>query len=256
MKIFKCGYVVAVAVCLNAAGWAQSAVPVAAPQPVPQVDIAKQIETMQAKLNDWAQLGRYRADNATLPAPAAGERRVVFYGDSITDAWARNPDGFFPGKNYVGRGISGQTTPQMLVRFQQDVVHLKPAVVVILAGTNDVAGNTGPSTPEMIEDNFESMAAIAKVNGIKMVISSILPAARYPWKPEVQPAEQIRALNTRLKALATRDGLVYLDYYTPMANTQGGLDPELASDGVHPTAKGYAVMAPLAEKAIAEALSH
>jgi lysophospholipase L1-like esterase len=144
----------------------------------------------------------------------------------------------------------------MLVRFQQDVVHLKPAVVVILAGTNDIAVNTGPSTPEMVEDNFESMAAIAKANGIRMVISSILPAVRYPWRPEVQqPAEQIRALNTRLKALAAREGLVYLDYYTPMANAQGGLDPELASDGVHPTAKGYAVMAPLAEKAIAEALA-
>jgi acyl-CoA thioesterase I len=255
MKIFRCAYVLAFAVCVNAAGWAQSAATATPAQAAPPVDTAKQIATMQAKLDDWAQLGRYRADNAALPAPAAGEKRVVFYGDSITDAWARNPSGFFPGKNYVGRGISGQTTPQMLVRFQQDVVHLKPAVVVILAGTNDVAGNTGPSTPEMIEDNFESMAAIAKANGIRMVISSILPAARYPWKPEVQPAEQIRALNTRLKALATREGLVYLDYYTPMVNAQGGLDRELASDGVHPTEKGYAMMSPLAEKAIAEALA-
>jgi acyl-CoA thioesterase-1 len=242
---------------MSMAGLAQGVTAVAPTptQTAEQVESAKQIAAMQTKLNDWAQLGRYRADNATLIAPAAGEKRVVFYGDSITDAWARHPDEFFPGKNYVGRGISGQTTPQMLVRFQQDVVHLKPAVVVILAGTNDVAGNTGPSSPEMIEDNFESMVAIAKANGIKVVISSILPASHYPWKPEVQPAEQIRAMNVRLKALAAREGLVYLDYYTPMTNEQGGLDPELAADGVHPTAKGYAAMSPLAEKAIAEALS-
>jgi acyl-CoA thioesterase I len=256
MKIYRCAFVMACATCLNVAGWAQSAAPAAPAQAAPQVDTAKQIATMQAKLNDWAQLGRYQAANATLPAPAMDEKRVVFYGDSITDAWAQDPNGFFPGKNYVGRGISGQTTPQMLVRFQQDVVHLKPAVVVILAGTNDIAGNTGPSTLEMIEDNFESMVAVAKANGIKMVISSILPASHYPWKPEMQPAEQIRAMNTRLKALSAREGLVYLDYYTPMANAQGGLDPELAHDGVHPTAKGYAVMSPLAEKAIAEALAH
>ena len=256
MKIFRCAFLLLCVACLNGAGWAQSAAPATPVQTSPQVDTAKQIATMQAKLDDWAQLGRYRAANAALPAPTADEKRVVFYGDSITDSWAKNPTGFFPGKNYVGRGISGQTTPQMLVRFQQDVVHLKPAVVVILAGTNDVAGNTGPSSLEMIEDNFESMVAIAKANGIKMVISSILPASHYPWKPEMQPAEQIRAMNTRLKALSARDGLVYLDYYTPMANAQGGLDPELAHDGVHPTAKGYAVMSPLAEKAIAEALSH
>ena len=255
MKIFGCAFVMACAACLNVAGLAQSAAPTAPAQAAPQVDTAKQIATMQARLTDWAQLERYQAANATLPAPAADEKRVVFYGDSITDSWAKNPTGFFPGKNYVGRGISGQTTPQMLVRFQQDVVHLKPAVVVILAGTNDIAGNTGPSTLEMIEDNFESMVAVAKANGIKMVISSILPASHYPWKPEMQPAEQIRAMNTRLKALSAREGLVYLDYYTPMANAQGGLDSELAYDGVHPTAKGYAVMSPLAEKAIAEALA-
>jgi acyl-CoA thioesterase I len=255
MKILVRAVLMGFVATVSVTGWAQSAAPAVPVQAAPQVDTAKQIATMRAKLDDWAQLGRYRADNAALPAPAAGEKRVVFYGDSITDAWARTPSEFFPGKNYVGRGISGQTTPQMLVRFQQDVVHLKPAVVVILAGTNDVAGNTGPSSLEMIEDNFESMAAIAKTNGIRMVISSILPASHYPWKPEAQPAEQIRAMNVRLKALAAREGLVYLDYYMPMANAQGGLDSELADDGVHPTAKGYAVMSPLAEKAIAEALA-
>jgi len=254
MKILIHAVLVGLLATVSPAVWAQSAASVV-PSQAPPVDLAKQIATMQDKLNDWAQLQRYRADNATLPAPVAGEKRVVFYGDSITDAWARTPSQFFPGRNYVGRGISGQTTPQMLVRFQQDVVHLKPAVVVILAGTNDIAGNTGPSSPEMIEDNFESMVAIAKANGIRMVISSILPASHYPWKPEEQPAEPIRAMNMRLKALAEREGLVYLDYYTPMANAQGGLDPQLAKDGVHPTAKGYAVMSPLAEKAIAETLA-
>ena len=212
-----------------------------------------QIEAMQAKLADWAQLDRYRADAAALPLPAPSEQRVVFYGDSITDAWGHGAD-FFPGKPYVNRGISGQTTPQMLVRFQQDVVHLKPAAVVILAGTNDIAGNTGPETPEMIEDNFVSMAAIAKQGGIRLVIASILPAFAYPWKPGIEPAEEIRTLNSWLKDFCQRDGDVYLDYYTPMADAAGGMKPGLSKDGVHPTPQGYAIMAPLAEQAIAQAL--
>lgn len=249
-----------VAASLTTAAYSQTpatppAAPAAAPASPAPVDPAKQIATMQKKLDDWAQLSRYRDANATLAPAADGEKRVVFYGDSITDAWAQKPEEFFPGKSYIGRGISGQTTPQMLVRFQQDVVHLKPAVVVILAGTNDIAGNTGPETPEMIEDNFESMAAIAKANNIRFVISSILPADHYSWKPGVHPAEEIRQMNTRLKDLCRREGLVYLDYYSAMANANGGLDPDLAKDGVHPTAKGYAIMSPLAEKAIAEALA-
>jgi acyl-CoA thioesterase I len=239
---------------IAAVGWSQSGAVQSAPEAA-QADTAKQIAAMQKKLDDWPQLARYRDANAALAAPAAGERRVVFYGDSITDAWAQHAEWFFPGRPYVGRGISGQTTPQMLVRFQQDVVHLKPAVVVILAGTNDIAGNTGPSTPEMIEDNFKSMIAVARANGIRVVVSSILPADHYSWRPEVQPAEQIRAMNVRLKAMCEREGIVYLDYYSAMANAQGGLDPELAKDGVHPTQKGYAMMSPLAEKAIAEALA-
>jgi lysophospholipase L1-like esterase len=218
--------------------------------------LAQQVDSIEKKLLDWAQLERYAADNATLAPPAPGEQRVVFYGDSITDAWGRR-DGsvFFPGKPYVNRGISGQTTPQMVVRFQQDVVRLKPAAVVILAGTNDVAGNTGPETPEMVMDNFESMAAIAKANRIKVVITSILPASRYPWKPEVQDvADQIRGLNERLKAMCAHEGLVYVDYYSAMTNANGGLDPELSVDGVHPTPKGYTVMAPLAQAGIDKAL--
>ncbi len=197
---------------------------------------------------DWAQLKRYRQANADLKKPP----QVVFYGDSITDGWdlAR----YFPGENYANRGISGQTTPQMLVRFQQDVVHLKPQLVVILAGTNDIAGNTGPATPEMIEDNFRSMLAVARANGIRVAIASVLPADHYSWRPGVQPAEAIRTLNGRLKALCEREKLVYLDYYGALANARGGLDPKLAADGVHPTPEGYAVMAPLAKAAVARAL--
>ena len=207
---------------------------------------------------DWPDLARYRADNEALPPAAPDVQRVVFFGDSITDAWGRSPTTgvFFPGKPYVNRGISGQTTPQMLVRFQQDVVHLKPAAVVILAGTNDIAGNTGPTTQQMIEDNYTSMAEIAKQNGIKVVFASITPAFAYPWKPGIQPVERIRELNKWLQDFCSRNRCVYLDYYSSMADAQGAMLPGLSSDGVHPTAKGYAVMAPLAEGAIAQALGH
>ena len=223
--------------------------PPAPAEPCPQ---AAQVEHMKAQLADWPQLARYREADAALPPALPGEQRVVFYGDSITDAWKIADS--FPGKPYVNRGISGQTTPQMLVRFQQDVVHIHPAVVVILAGTNDIAGNTGPSTPEMIEDNFKSMTAIAKQNGIKVVLASILPAFAYPWKPGIHPAQQIRDLNTWLKDFAQHDGDVYLDYYSALTDEEGGMKPGLSKDGVHPTAKGYSIMAPLADKAIAEAL--
>jgi lysophospholipase L1-like esterase len=216
------------------------------------------MQQMQAQLEDWPDLARYRAENEALPPVANGEKRVVFLGDSITDGWGHSPTAgvFFPGKPYVNRGISGQTTPQMLVRFQQDVVRLRPAAVVILAGTNDVAGNTGPSTEQMIEDNFTSMAEIAKQNGIKVVLASITPAYAYPWKPEVKPVERIRALNKWLQDFCSTNGFVYLDYFSSMADAKGAMLPGLSSDGVHPTAKGYAVMAPLAESAIAQALGN
>ena len=204
---------------------------------------------------DWAQLGRYASDDAALPLPAPGQQRVVFLGDSITDGWGRKPGtSFFPGRPYVNRGISGQTTPQMLVRFEQDVVHLHPAVVVLLAGTNDVAGNTGPETPAMIEDNFRAMTDIARRNGIRVVLASITPAARYPWQPGVESVPVIRELNGWLKQFCAEQHLVYLDYYSAMADAHGAMKPGLSSDGVHPTPAGYAVMAPLAEAAIAEAL--
>jgi acyl-CoA thioesterase-1 len=204
--------------------------------------------------NDWANLARYRAENAALGAPQPGEQRVVFMGNSITEGWAKYFPTMFPGKPYVGRGIGGQTTPQMLVRFRQDVVALKPAVVVILAGTNDIAGNTGPSTLEMIEDNLASMAELAKANGIRVVLSSVLPVYDYPWRPGLEPAPKIMALNAWMKDYAARNGAVYLDYHTAMADVRGGLRRELGGDGVHPNEAGYRVMAPLAERAIAEAL--
>ena len=219
--------------------------------------MGSQLFAQAAESADWAQLGRYRADNAALPPPPATGQRVVFYGDSITDAWGRG-DGlgpFFPGKPYINRGISGQTTPQMLVRFQQDVVHLHPAAVVILAGTNDIAGNTGPSTPEMIENNFKSMTAIARANGIKVVLASITPAYNYPWKPAIQPVPIIREVNQWLKEYCASEHLVFLDYYGAMSDAKGAMKPGLASDGVHPTGAGYAIMGPLAEAAIAEALA-
>ncbi len=215
-----------------------------------------QVETLQKKGADWPQLGRYAQANAQLPALKPGEKRVVFYGDSITDNWGQHVKDapFFPGKPYVNRGISGQTTAQMVVRFQQDVVHLKPAVVVILAGTNDLAGNTGLESMEMIEDNLTSMAELAKANGIRVVFASVLPVSDYPWRKGLHPAEKVKALNAWMKQYAASHGAVYLDYWSAMANAEGGLDPALASDGVHPTVAGYAVMGPLAEKSIAEAL--
>ena len=228
---------------------------VAAASPAPSS--AATIASMQAKLADWAQLSRYHAENAALSVPATGAPRVVFYGDSITDGWGRHAGTgeFFPGKPYVNRGISGQTTPQMVVRFEQDVVRLHPAVVVILAGTNDVAGNTGPSTPEMTEDNFAAMAAIARQNGIKVILASITPAYSYPWKPEIQPVPTIRAINQWMKDYCTREHLTYLDYYAALVDDKGGMRPGLSFDGVHPNAQGYALMAPLAEAAIGQALA-
>jgi len=203
---------------------------------------------------DWASLNRYRAANAALGSPAAGEQRVVFFGNSITEGWAPYFAAHFPGKAYVGRGISGQTTPQMLIRFRQDVVALNPAVVVILAGTNDIAGNTGPATQAMIADNLMSMVEIAQANGIAVVLSSVLPVSDYPWKPGLAPGPKIVALNAWMREYAASRGATYLDYHSAMVNDKLGLNPDLAADGVHPTEKGYRVMAGLAERAIAMAL--
>jgi lysophospholipase L1-like esterase len=226
-----------------------AAVAAAPPGPTPQ-----QLAAQERQRNDWASLARYREANAALGPAAASENRVVFLGNSITDAWARSFSAMFPGKPYIGRGISGQTTPQMLVRFRQDVVALQPKVVVILAGINDIAGNTGPSTQEMIADNIMSMTDIAKANGIRVVLSSVLPAFDFPWRRGLEPAPKVVALNAWLKRYAEQAGVVYLDYYSKMADARGGLPPELAYDGVHPTEAGYRLMAPLAEAAIQQAL--
>lgn len=217
-------------------------------------DCAKQTADLQAKLADWPGLQRYRTANEALPAAAANQPRVIFFGDSITDSWVSNGGTFFPGKAYLNRGISGQTTPQMLVRFRQDVIDPHPQVVVILAGTNDIAGNTGPMTARMIEGNFRSMAELAKANNIRVIFSSILPVADYPWRKGLEPAPEIRLLNAWLREYSASHGLTYLDYYTPMAGPDGGMRPGISIDGVHPNGKGYAIMEPLAQAAIDKAL--
>jgi lysophospholipase L1-like esterase len=232
---------------------APTPVPVASPSVAPAAP-APNAADLRLR-NDWAYLARYREANAQLPAPAPGENRVVFYGNSITEGWAPLFATQFPGKPYIGRGISGQTTPQMLVRFRQDVVALQPKVVVILAGTNDIAGNTGPSTVAMIADNIASMAELARANGIRVVLSSVLPVYDYPWKPGIHPVPTIAALNAWIRSYTASHDAVYLDYFPAMADERQGLPAALSGDGVHPNEAGYRVMAPLAERAISDALA-
>lgn len=205
---------------------------------------------------DWPDLNRFRKQNDSLGVPAEGEQRVVFMGNSITEGWPNKDPEFFKNPNYVNRGIGGQTTPQMLLRFRADVIDLQPKVVVILAGTNDIAGNTGPMTLEEIRDNIISMSELAKSNGIEVVISSVLPALDYVWRPGLEPNIKIPKLNSMLKNYAENNDLIYLDYFNAMADDKNGLPKELAEDGVHPTIEGYAIMKPLVEKAIASALKN
>jgi lysophospholipase L1-like esterase len=248
--------VLAGACCLTAVAAFSQAAP---RQPAATTETAcnpQKYATMKAQLQDWPALSRYRKADQELAPPAAGVPRVVFMGDSITDIWGRmkGTGQFFPGKPYVNRGISGQTTPQMLVRFQQDVVDLHPAVVLILAGTNDIAGNTGPTTNNMIENNYRSMAEIAQANHIRVIFASITPAAAYPWRPGIDPVERIHEVNEWLQQYCKQNGFVYLDYYDALALPDGAMKPGISFDGVHPNAKGFAIMAPLAEKAISKAL--
>ena len=254
---------------LACAAFAQQAAPANPAAAKPAADCAdlpamqKQLDVDASKLRDWAQLERYGEANTQLQRPAKDEIRVVFMGDSITDGWS-NPQfgGFFPGKPYVNRGINGQTTPQMLVRFRPDVIALEPQVVVILAGTNDIAGNTGPMTLEQIEGNLASMTELARAHGIRVVLSSVMPVRdglkNKDGVPLVQtkkrPPETISALNEWIKKYAAANHLVYLDYFSAMVDEQGFLKAEITYDGLHPNAEGYVVMAPLAEKAIRASL--
>ena len=202
--------------------------------------------------NDWPNLRRYRSENAQLKPE---KNRVVFMGNSITDGWINVSPGFFKtNPSYLDRGIGGQTTPQMLIRFRQDVIDLHPKVVIILAGINDIAGNTGPSSLEMIEDNLASMAQLAKANGVKVILSSVLPAFSFPWSPGIDPVQKIIDLNKWIKEYAQKNNFFYLDYYSAMVDERKGLPAKYSKDGVHPNAEGYAVMEPLAIKAIALAL--
>lgn len=203
---------------------------------------------------DWPYLNKYKKENAFLENPRLGENRIVFMGDSITEFWSELNSDFFIGKPYINRGISGQTSPQMLVRFRADVIDLKPSVVVILAGANDIAQNTGPSTLKMITDNIFSMAELAKVNDIKVVLCSVLPAFDFSWRRGLEPAEKITTLNKLIREYAKSSGFFYLDYYSTMVDEQKGLKSVYTYDGVHPNKLGYEVMAPLAEEAIKLAL--
>ena len=226
-------------------------------------EMKTRLDRAEARLKDWPALARYSEENLkTVPASMDGPRRVVFMGDSITDSWD-DPKygGFFPGKSYINRGISGQTTPQMLIRFRPDVIELTPKVVVILAGTNDIAGNTGPTTLDAIEDNLSSMAELATAHGIRVVFASVLPVSDYEMRDGKQivqttrrPPGQILELNKWIKDYAAKHHHTYLDYFSAMVDDKGFLKNELSDDGLHPNAQGYVVMAPLADAAITASL--
>jgi len=228
---------------------AQAAQPKAPPA---GVDAWKKAHDEQL-LTDFPWLAKFKQEDAQLPPPAPGEDRVVFMGDSITEGWHLETS--FPGKPYINRGISGQTSPQMVLRFRQDVIDLKPKVVVILAGTNDVAGNTGPMTLGETEDNLASMADLATINHVRVVLCSVTPAFDFPWAPGLQPAPKIDELNQWIKNYAAEKGYVYVDYHSALKDTRDGLPATLSHDGVHPNPAGYAVMAPLAEAGIEKALA-
>ena len=228
---------------------AAAARPEAAPVSAYQKALDEQV------LTDFPWLARFKEADAALGTPAAGENRVVFMGDSITQGWKiEGPDGYFPGKPYINRGISGQTTQQMLVRFRQDVIALKPSAVVILAGINDIAGNTGPETLEQIEDNLTSMAELATANHIRVVLCSVMPAFDFPWRPGLAPASKVVALNVWMKGYAAEKGYPYVDYHSAMKDERDGLPATLSKDGVHPLPAGYAIMMPLVETGIEKAL--
>jgi lysophospholipase L1-like esterase len=231
--------------------WASGALAQAVePTPTPTPTKARQPWELE-----WAYLSKYREADEKLGPPGTAEKRVVFLGDSITEHWATIDAAFFSRTGFVGRGIGGQTTSQLLVRFRQDVIALKPAVVVILGGTNDIAQNGGITTLGAIEDNLHSMVDLARLNGIRVVLASVLPAVDYPWRKGLKPADKITALNQWISGFCQANHLVYLDYYSAVVDEKQAMRDGLASDGVHPTAAGYAVMEPLAENAVSAALS-
>jgi len=210
--------------------------------------LAEDIEFQKwmSEKNDWAQLSRFQSSNSRIKRITSDENIVVFMGDSITEGWRSYSPDFFEENPYINRGISGQTTPQMLIRFRQDVVDLQPRAVVILAGINDIAGNTGPSTPEMIQNNIASMVDIAQANDIVVILTSILPAAKFSWRPEVDPADQVIAMNQWLKTYAQNNGCIYVDYFSAMVDNDGkGMRRELTNDAVHPNKAGYNIMEPM-----------
>ena len=200
---------------------------------------------------DWPNLKKYQKENTALSIPSSDQKRIVFMGDSITEFWSVIDPDYFSVKSYINRGISGQTTPQMLIRFRADVIALQPTAVVILAGINDIAGNTGPSSIEMIWDNIFSMVELAKINNIKVILCSVLPAYDFPWKPNQEPIEKIKALNEIIKNYAKANNIVYVDYYSVMVDDRQGLKAKYSNDGVHPNKTGYQIMEPIVEKAIA-----
>ena len=212
------------------------------------------ILSFQLDAQDWANLKLYQSENAALKAPAKFEKRVVFIGNSITQGWKEAHPDFFSTNPYICRGISGQTTPQMLIRFRQDVIALQPKVVVILAGTNDIAGNTGPSTLEMIMDNLSSMTELANANGISVVLCSVLPAYDYPWRPGLEPNIKIPKLNEMIKSYCEKTHTFYLNFFSAMADEKNGMKAELTKDGVHCTPEGYKVMESMVNPAIEKAL--
>jgi len=213
-------------------------------------EILEEYERWSAMKDDWANLDRYRQANKVLGPPAEDENRIVFMGNSITEGWSDHYPEFFEGKPYINRGIGGQTTPQMLVRFRQDVIHLQPDIVVILAGTNDIAGNTGPATLDMIADNLFSMAELADAHGMRVILSSVLPVYDYPWHPGLEPARKIMDLNRMIRSFTEEKGFYYLDYFTSTADERNGMKEHLAYDGVHPNREGYILMSKLADEAI------
>lgn len=206
------------------------------------------------KPKDWANLKKFATENQKLSPPSKKEKRVVFMGNSITEVWKNSDTAFFKNKLYINRGIGGQVTEQMLLRFQQDVVELKPAVVVILAGINDIAENNGPITIQQIHNNIVLMVKQARENKIRVVVSSVLPANNFPWRQAIKPADKVIELNTMLEAYCKANNVVYCDYYSKMVNNEKGLDKTLGYDGVHPTLAGYKIMEPIVEEAIAKAL--